>query len=290
MLTPTQSRTSMQIYDAVPDFPKVLTELISQYYSYDDLTDLAQTSIKVVNTNKQIDVGGRSMNHGEIPLFEIENPEELEAVTYCLISPDCCPLIKEAVIKNFLLATDTVKYNFFDHNAELSSYTDCVDVQPKLVALKCLFTALNKKINLNNTNLSGLDFSFFDLTGITAVGAKFRKSIFHYTRMSQANFTFADFSGAIFHSSKLESSMLAGANFSKSNLYSTNMRSANFTGADLTGITTTITSLIDINRPGVTEIDLSDFQDAVFFKTRVSQSGYRYFRQMNGKNWEISKS
>ena len=214
MLSPLQKNISSMIYDIVPQFPKVVADLVSEYVDYEIISRaLGPVEIAYEVSESR---GGR---------FCVKDVEVSKAIQYCLSSEQCEPAVKLMVLQKFALNRNETR--------EISHLGFTLTVFPRPWALATLarqMHSVGSQIWVNNIDFSGINLESLDLYGASAVGAKYRRCRMTECCFRRADLTFADFKDAYLGFSNFTLAIAAGANLSN-----TYLRSANFESADLTG-------------------------------------------------------
>jgi len=170
-------RTSFAVGEAVPIFPVYVTELISKY-ACDDIM-LAEQPLKS-NFRKVIDCE--------------ENQTIKSAIKKALVSEDCSPEVKRAIFRNIMNFTSRLQ-NIVTASSNLSQKERLGENSYVQVINELLneIRASKNRIILDYTDFTNIDLSCLDLTGATAISAKFGSMQMKYLKWQHGDFSGAQF-------------------------------------------------------------------------------------------------
>ena len=252
---PVQSKASIQIYEAVPIFPKAVADLIGSYHTDPEDLALTRVNLKIAISLSGADIARRheQSRTGPYPLL-FGNPDDrayCEAVKYCLTSTSCTPKIKSQIIKN-LVSGDHVWDSNTDYLPTNSLVTRGLEVFDTML-LELREDA--RMVNLDWVDFSGMNLSRLTLDMISAVGASFVESDLHGASLRNADLTQANFSGANLRRAKLDGAKICNSILHHACFAKASMRQVDLTGAELRG---TVISEYDEEVTDVTDLITSD--------------------------------
>ena len=232
MLSPLQKNISSKIYNIVPQFPKVVADLISEYVDY-EIISRALGPLVIAYNEAPLPIG----------LFYIEDAEVSKAIKHCLTSRECAAEIKLKILRKFYpgyRGNRTVPYRTIQisnwNDDELVTAHSTVTISPKLLVFQDLTSQISlesSRIFLDNVDFRRQGFKSLNLCGASAVGAKFQHCRLQSANFSGVDCTFADFTSAFLSGANFAFAMAARANLSGAFLRNTNFEGANLSGADL---------------------------------------------------------
>jgi len=261
VLTPLQSTVSRQIYEAVKEFPKAVSELISTYHTdeeiiqraldrtrlmfdvrrmgqNDDLGDLRYQDIFKDKFDLFLRGSGKeardapfvcSFGQGFYWLLEDSGGRSFcYAVKYCLSSSECDPAIKVAVIRN------VISCNHFIYNSDNQNVLP-TGLGVGVMVMNVLLDQMRNEaqpINLDCADFSGLSTcQSVNFDGISAVGAKFCGANFRSASFRNARLSGADFSDANLDSGRFDGADMSDAILHRTCLAFAKLRQVNLTSA-----------------------------------------------------------
>ena len=170
-------RTSLAISEAVPEFPGIVAELIGQYACEDS-----------VWAEQPLKVDFRTVIDSE------ENQTIKSAIKRALASSDCSPKIKRFIFKNVMDFNENIKnitgseLNLTDRE-KLGENSYIQVINELLTEMRCA----KHPIILDNTDFSGINLTHLDLTGASAVSARFGSMGMEYLVWKGGDFSGAQF-------------------------------------------------------------------------------------------------
>lgn len=184
-MTPRQSQTSLEIANAVPEIPTVITELISA---------MAEPDFIFAAQPLELNGDGEAIQNQK-------NREIISCIELALTAPsdECSPTIKSNI---FRLATEQQESTGI--------------LKPYLVEIIGAIIARGLQINLDGVVLSHLKLgalSDLNLAGMSAKGATFNHVNLSFLKMAGADFTAATFTDCSLEWACLDKANISGALF-----------------------------------------------------------------------------
>jgi hypothetical protein len=207
-LTPFQQLTYRAVYNAVPELPKVIAELVTEYTG-DRYFELIETLFEIRNL-----VSERGFS------YAVKSPDMVtKAIQYCLVSPICSPSIKRHIF------VDNGVKAFFLHTWRYWQFTNVMNEIFNRIRVS------GQKINLNFVNLSFCNLDGMDLRGMTALKADFTGVSLFRSNLRDSNLTGSRLTGTDFRCSDLRHSVLRHTTQSETNFSGVKLDWSDFTGA-----------------------------------------------------------
>ncbi|HEY9876029.1 MAG TPA: pentapeptide repeat-containing protein [Candidatus Obscuribacterales bacterium] len=143
--------------------------------------------------------------------------------------------------------------------------------------IQAVLTIINRRAKAysqgekDRLELSGLDFSWMVLTGVSFKDINLKEANFHKANLGGANFGGADLSKADLTSANLNGADLNGADLSFAKLFTAALIKANLSGADLNGADLSQADLTEANLSGAT-LSFANLTEADLTETKLDKA------------------